>query len=434
VSTAVEILDVSISKTAADEVLACGIDEPKTGSQLETRTLPVSGWVLTRDGPADAIEFVYDGRTIRRTSCNGRRPDVSRLHPAIPGANSCGFYALLGVVGLTPEFKLDVRAVLRDGAQITIGSVTARHSPLRTKYKPKLSPIILTSLARTGTTWLMKLLGTHPQIVVYPRHPYEMGTGSYWAHAVKVLSEPADPVLSSKRATYINDLWHVGQNPFHNRNMVERDDARFARWLGNTYVERLATFFQQNIDDWYLMVAESQAKEQAVYFAEKHAPVHIPVVLREIYPNAREIFLVRDFRDMASSMIAFNKQRGFQAFGADGKTSEEFLDTTLKQSALALYRAWRSRENASHLVRYEDLVSRPTESLIALLRHLDLDSSTETVNRMLHMAAEEGADSREHTTSESLERSVGRWRDDPEDFRASSQDAFRDVLREFGYE
>ena len=34
----------------------------------------------------------------------------------------------------------------------------------------------------------------------------------------------------------------------------------------------------------------------------------------ELYPRAREVILVRDFRDMVSSMFAFNAKRGFQGF------------------------------------------------------------------------------------------------------------------------
>ena len=36
----------------------------------------------------------------------------------------------------------------------------------------------------------------------------------------------------------------------------------------------------------------------------------------ELYPDAREVFLVRDFRDMVASIFAFNRKRGVRGFGA----------------------------------------------------------------------------------------------------------------------
>ena len=32
--------------------------------------------------------------------------------------------------------------------------------------------------------------------------------------------------------------------------------------------------------------------------------------MRELYPGARELFLVRDFRDMIASMRAYNERKG----------------------------------------------------------------------------------------------------------------------------
>ena len=37
--------------------------------------------------------------------------------------------------------------------------------------------------------------------------------------------------------------------------------------------------------------------------------------LAELYPDSREVFLVRDFRDMVSSILAFNAKRGARGFG-----------------------------------------------------------------------------------------------------------------------
>ena len=46
----------------------------------------------------------------------------------------------------------------------------------------------------------------------------------------------------------------------------------------------------------------------------------------ELYPDARELILVRDPRDMLASILAFNRRRGFDAFGReDVGTDQEYV-------------------------------------------------------------------------------------------------------------
>lgn len=54
-----------------------------------------------------------------------------------------------------------------------------------------LQPILLSALARSGTTWLMRLLISHPAIVGYPRYPYELHVAGYAWHACRVLAAPS---------------------------------------------------------------------------------------------------------------------------------------------------------------------------------------------------------------------------------------------------
>ena len=82
-----------------------------------------------------------------------------------------------------------------------------------------------------------------------------------------------------------------------------------AGW-GSDHVADLATFAQQRIDAVYRQVA-ALGDGRAEFFAEKCLPEgNVPQLLRELYPDAREVFLVRDFRDMLCSIRAFNEKRG----------------------------------------------------------------------------------------------------------------------------
>jgi Sulfotransferase family len=183
------------------------------------------------------------------------------------------------------------------------------------------------------------------------------------------------------------------------------------------------------MDDWYMEVARSQGQEEPVYFAEKLAAGHVPVMLWELYPDAKEVFLVRDFRDMVCSLMSFydGKNR------ARADTDEEYVGK-LRGWAFRLYKDWENRQERSHLVRYEDLATQPAETLTTILEYLDMEASNEVVERMLGTASAETQDLRLHRTTPNLTASIGRWRRDlSPSLQRACEETFGELLGAFGY-
>ena len=172
----------------------------------------------------------------------------------------------------------------------------------------------------------MRMLAAHPAVVAYDRPPYEARGGKYWLHVLKTLAAPAD---ASKRVgapmEFHLEPLAAGGNPFYSAAFAAWPAVE--AWSGSTYVTDLAAFCQRSIDGWYLATAaaQDQASAPLVYFAEKHFPDVYPRLLRELYPAARELFLVRDFRDMVASMQAYNARKGFGDFGRETAESDASL-------------------------------------------------------------------------------------------------------------
>jgi hypothetical protein len=193
-------------------------------------------------------------------------------------------------------------------------------------------------------------------------------------------------------------------------------------------------------------MARDQAQSAPVYFAEKHlGPNYVPVLAWELYPHAKEIFLVRDLRDLASSMLAFSARRGPSSFGMEpGMTREQYLRERVRLVAWQLRKAWRSRRDRAHLLRYEDLVARPAETLGGVFEYLELEATAAEIDRILSIGAETAPTAAgwshddglvaEHRTSETPEDSIGRWRREHDaEFRELLQEVLGDLLEDFGY-
>jgi hypothetical protein len=433
----VEIVDIQLPGLASDQLWGCSLDGPRIGDGVAGRStsyeLEVRGWVLGRRLPAVAIELQHDGSRLWRVPLDVKRPEIAASYPDVPGSDSSGFYVPLNCLSLSLEFELSVRAVLEDETRVDVATVRGRRRPLRSTFEPRLQPLMVTTIGRTGSSMLVQLLGAHPEILAYRPFEVEPRVASYWLGVLKSLSEPASYRRQITEArNLLNPAWWLGtEGPLPRRIR----DPELADWMGTTNVEALAAFCQSRIEAIYEQIAARSQRPNALYFAEKYLPEAIPAMMWELYPQAREVVLVRDFRDMICSMLAFNAKRGLQGFGRDRAESDAGFVQEIGERASALARQWERRSEQAHLLRYEDLVLRPEEALRATLRYLGVDSQAATVEEMRSSLSSAIPEAESHRTSGSgASASVGRWhRDLSPDLKQACEQAFRPALERFGY-
>ncbi|MGH2978372.1 MAG: sulfotransferase family protein [Solirubrobacterales bacterium] len=408
------------------------IDRPTPGDEREDWTLDVRGWAVGQEEPVTAVEGVHDGSVLWRVPLVLDRPRVAARFPSQAGGDTVGFLALQSVLGLPARHEIEVRVVLAGGNRAPIGSIAAERAPLTTTFEPRRQPILITTFGRTGSMLLMRLLCSHPEVLSYKPHRFEQRIASYWIDALLTLSNPVSYLRGVAPQAGVDDqMWWVGTEapmPWPLR------DEPVQEWLGGEAVEALAAVSQQRIDALYEQIAATTGTGDERFFAEK-SNLRVSSVAAELYPDGRELFLVRDFRDMLCSVLAFNQKRGATGFGrAQAGSDIEYVEQ-LGGWAASLARAWERRRDRAHLVRYEDLVQDPERALADLLEHVGVDSSAATIQGILDRLTEDVPELREHATSASAQGSVGRWRTDldPELSDACEQ-AFGPALELFGYE
>jgi hypothetical protein len=402
------------------------IDWPQVGVASPACILRFAGWALPRKIPIKSIQISCLGSVLRSVPFTEVRPDVAKQHPGAP--EKCGFVSAISELELPPEFELVMRAVLEDGQRIPIAIIRGKHNHRPASTPSPMRPIMVTALGRSGTTYLMRLLSEHPEIVAHRAYPYETRAAAHWMHLLRVMIQlelPGQPIWRFDRGDW-------NQPPFampHKNMMLAAND-----YLANEYPVAAAEFCRQSIQQFYRHVAVSQQQPKARFFCEKFTVRGLEFLLQNVFPDSKEIFLVRDFRDMACSSLAFNNKRGFAGFGRELVDSDEKFFPELKGFVEMLRDHYTARRKRAHLVRYEELIRQTPETFRKILEYLEVESSESTINAIIQRATTDTPTFVEHRTTSSVEESIGRWHSDfPPALQRLCRDSFDKLLPEFGY-
>jgi hypothetical protein len=419
-----------VSAEQQPETLAgAGLDAPAPGEQLATYALELRGWAIGESEPAVAAEFVHDGQPLRQVPLDVGRPRLAAAHPQANGRTAIGFATAQSALALPPGFELEVRAVMESGLRVPMASLRGVREPVATGFEAELQPLMVTTLGRTGSMALMRMLEAHPEVLVYRPYRYEQQVAGYWLDVLLTLSDPSSYMRQIAPAGNLeNPLWWLGAD----RPPPRLRDSALQRWLGSEALEQLARISQERIAAVYEQIATGADKPRARFFAEKHS-LRTAALGAELYPASRELFLVRDFRDMVASIMDFNRRRGVEGFGRAAASGDAEWIASMAGWATSLVRAWQRRRRQAHLVRYEDLVARPAETLAALLEHIEVESSAARIEEMQGTLATEMPELAGHRTRSASE-SIGRWRTDlPDELQEACSQAFGEALSVFGY-
>ncbi|MBK8165793.1 MAG: sulfotransferase [bacterium] len=282
--------------------------------------------------------------------------------------------------------------------------------PARTPQLPR--PLLVTSVGRSGSTLLMQMLAAHPDIAIDCTYPYE--TTEARQRFVAALE-------SAQRAS--RGQW---DSPFRRpgwdrlllttvASLVRRADEESGQWYADQHRQRTGR------------------DQLPVFYAEKN--LGPATLVREARPDGREIFLVRDPRDMICSTLAFIDKRGETGFGRqDVQTDLEYVRHRAAMARPWVLEPWLARGDTAILVRYEELVRDGAGVLARIFAHLGLDGTPGTIADIMACIAAPTDALKSHMTTATPTASIGRWRTDlPPDLREACEQEFAEFLLTFGY-
>lgn len=411
------------------------LDLPKEGEQ-QGLVCPIAGWVLGDTIEVDSVEVTTSGVVLRKLSANLPRPDVQAFFAGNPRALHTGFHGMLSLHFLPSEgtLKLAVCPKGQTEHSIDVALVKYRHAfrQLASGGDEVLQPLVISAIGRSGTTWLMHLLSQHPEIATYATYPYEFHVGSYFQQLLRVLMSPADYTYSSTPTGFWFEHTHIGHPPF--QAAPPMDFAELDAWLSSSLWPLTSEYVVRATDRFYRSIAQRQGKRSPKLFAEKQTVPWFGWLLRALYPAPKEIFLVRDFRDVFCSILAFNRKRGIESFGRERVASDAAYAEWLNVEITYLVENWLARASDSLLVRYEDLIRRPMQVLDQIFTYLGVNCSQAVVEGVLSTAQQQAALLEGHVTAQDSEHSIGRWRSDlSPDLAQVVNDTFAANLLAVGY-
>jgi hypothetical protein len=418
---------------ASPALLGCWLDAPRAGDGVEDYSFTVRGWAVGRDVAVAAFQVLVGERVLTAVAPNRHRPDIVESFAGEREVGTAGFEAIVRTIELPPAFAVEVLALLADGTRVPMATIIGTRSRLALARTPRLSPVMLTTIGRSGSKWLALLLSCHPAIVAFQPLVFEPHVATYWSTVFRTLTDP----LSYMRQIHAEHLeeqrWWLGDGTVPVLAPIE---LCMESWLGTDAVHDLAAVCQQRTEAFYLELAHRAGKDGVRYFAEKFLldPVLLDLT-RECFPDAREVILVRDFRDRLSSVFAWNERHGDHGFGHDARMSKRrYLTERVLADAENLLARWQRQGEAAHLLRYEDLVVDTHATLAALFEHLQIDSDPATLELVIETAAAPGELADTHRTVDDPLQTIGRWRRDlaPE-LAEEANEILAPVLSAFGY-
>jgi hypothetical protein len=300
---------------------------------------------------------------------------------------------------------------------------------------------------KSGTTWLMRMLDSHPEILC--RGEGRFFGGSWRQESVKRIDAKRPP----------SSLYNAVLDAEYLRLWIER-----SVWSRNDDAAEHLTNLTRMAIDYFLTGELSKTGKRLV--GDK-SPLLTAETMKEIagiYPEARVIHIIRDGRDAVVSAAHHSRnfgkaRKGARTPGGHGDRRPDpgelrlagesiFAGNSLKRMAAEWSRrVGKTVEDGPALlgesyaeVRYEDLLQRPEEETRRLFEFLRVEAGEETVKRCVEAASFErlskGRKRGEEDSSSFFRKGVaGDWRNVfTEEDKEVFKEAAGDLLIQLGYE
>jgi hypothetical protein len=283
-----------------------------------------------------------------------------------------------------------------------------------------VTPLMLRSAGRSGSTMLMQLLGTSEQIFMEKEYPFEVRYLSYLHRLIYQIKQPCkNDDKWNPDSLFNQNITRVGAIPWGNVSILDQD-----RLATSVFRQAWKAFSQE-----LRMHSNNQKSDKVFYYAEKV----VPIICFDVnaITEAKNLFLFRDPRDEFLSIKSFNAKRKYLAFGWTSDDDDISFAKKLasqRRDFMRLISKIEIEDTRRHLVIYENIIRNPYAETQMLSRWLGVDLNWDNLSANMEILSV-------HATTNSLDQSVERWKKElSNEINQVFCDVLGDELQQLGYD
>lgn len=218
--------------------------------------------------------------------------------------------------------------------------------------------LFVTGFDKSGTTWLKHLLHDHPEINCHSSGQFF----NFYSPGIHFLNVPGGYKIMAQEI--LNSNWYKASGHV---------------WIPEDSVYLMSRQLISNS-----MLGFGQGKNK--FNADKSTVQDCPLI-RELFPDAPVIAIMRDGRDVAVSFaFQFLRKGNENKFVAENKLNPDYLSKVSESWAIYnkhLLKLSESNEANFFLVKYEDLLAHTEEYLDKIIEFLDLKTDSKIIEKMV---------------------------------------------------
>jgi hypothetical protein len=158
------VVTIEQVRTREDGGLVGGLLSPAAGDQADVFSFNLRGWAVAPEGGEIAAFRALDGERVSAEVPASRPPGA-----AAEQEGAVGFEAMVRAIELAPSFEVEVVAVLGDGNVAPLATVAGSRERLAVPRVAELDPAMITTIGRSGSKWLARLLSCHRRCSPFSR-------------------------------------------------------------------------------------------------------------------------------------------------------------------------------------------------------------------------------------------------------------------------
>jgi len=228
-----------------------------------------------------------------------------------------------------------------------------------------LSPIFIIGSPRSGTTLLRLMLTCHREISIPPESGYILWLKDkyrYWSDKSNN-KENVDSFLSDLFRAKKFDTYKM------NRSVLE---AEIYKYKPSNYAELIAVI--------NICFANQLDKKISAWGDKNNYYLNHIDEIRDLFPSAKFIHIVRDGRDVACSYREVMDSCSGKRFAPDLPIAIGDIANSWQDGVIKIHSQLQRKEFSSFCIRYEDLVDDPAGQLTSLCEYIGFEFDSNMIN------------------------------------------------------